>query len=222
MNKFEEVKSLFSRADEHLDWLRKYVVHPDPKLLAHNRGFYIVPESGDYIAGKIRIVIGEFASCQRNGLNYLTCAVAEQDSGVASNSVQFPLESSPDKFRDRRTRFLRGVADEHVAFFERLQPYNTGKPFDLLRDLSNAYRHRELIRIEKQFQDTKLATPPPHTFRVPAGHKMRVEYFEIAVSLADGSPIVQVLEEIERRVRQAVVEFREPLKKYIRQNCIDF
>jgi hypothetical protein len=218
LDKFQEVEALFSRAAEHLKWLRENVVHPDPNLFADKEGYAFLPESGDIFGAKVRIVVGEFASCLRNVLNYLTCALAEQDSGATSNSVQFPLESSPDGFRNNRSRYLRGIFDEHLAFFERFQPYNAGQPFELLRELSNAYRHRELIRVEKKFQRSKIPTPPPQTYRIPAGHEMRVDYFAIAVSLPDGSPIVEVLEEIERSVRQTANEFKTLLARYISLN----
>jgi hypothetical protein len=222
MNKFQEVEGLFSRAEEHLNWLREYVVHPDPDRLATNSGYYIAPESGDIFTAKVRIVIGEFASCLRNALNYLTCAVAEQDSGVWSNTNQFPLESSVKGFEGNRSRFLQRVSDEHVRFFERFQPYNIGRPFERLRDFSNAYRHRELIRVEKQFQNTELPKPPPQTYRLPAGHEVRMNYFVTAISLADGNRVVQALEEIEGGVRQAVIGFRQPLERYIRLSGITF
>lgn len=224
LNKFQEVEALFSRAEEHLNWLRENVVHPDPDRFASKEGFYFVEGSGDIFTARVVIIVGEFASCLRNALNYLTCALVEEKGGSASKSVQFPLESSPEGFASEhvRKRYLKGIPKEHFAFFERFQPYKAGKPFELLRELSNAYRHRELIRVEKVFQRSKGITPPPQTQLTVGGHQMRVEFFAIAVSLPDGSPIIETLEEIERRVRDTVVEFREPLGKYIRDNCIQF
>src|SRR5260370_13168350 len=96
LNKLQEIEFLIGRADEHLEWLRKYVITPDPNLVADNLGYYFAPESGDNITTRIRIVIGEFASCLRNSLNYFACTVAEQDSGSVGKQVQFPIESSPD------------------------------------------------------------------------------------------------------------------------------
>lgn len=225
LNKFQEVKALFSRADEHLEWLREQVVHPDPNLFAENEGFNFVEGSGDLFAAKIRIVVSEFASCLRNALNYLTCALAEQDSGSVANTVQFPLESDPKRCpRDERVRdrFLKGIADEHLAFFERFQPYKAGKPFELLRDLTNPYRHRELISINKTFQRGKESAPPSQTVTLPVGHKVTVNYFSLAVSLPDGAPVVETLEEIKRRVAQAVEGFRKPLARYISEHIEDF
>lgn len=223
LNKFQEAEALLIRADEHLKWLGSFVVHPNANLAADNAGYYFLPQSGDLFAAKVRVVIGECASCLRNALNYLTCAVAEQDSRTpAANSVQFPLESSPDSFFDNRNRFLRGVADEHLAFFERFQPYNAGEPFKLLRDLSNAYRHRELIRVQQKIEWIEASPPPPQTYRLPADHEVRMDHFSVAISLAEGTPVVQTLEEIQRRVREAVKEFRQPLARYISEHIEEF
>jgi hypothetical protein len=42
-----------------------------------------------------------------------------------------------------------------------------------------------------------------------------VEYFSVAVSLPDGRPVVQALEEIGRCVRQTVDEFKLALARHI-------
>src|SRR6266852_1868559 len=109
LNKLQEIELLLNRAGEHLEWLREYAVHPDPKIVPENAGYYILPESGDLFAGKIRIVMGEFASCLRNALNYLTCALAEQDSGSIGKQVQFPIESTAESFAGHRNSYLEGV-----------------------------------------------------------------------------------------------------------------
>src|SRR5208282_6765353 len=113
LNKFEEIKFLLERADEHLKWLREQVVHPNPDLVANKTGYYITPESGDIFAAQVRIIIGECVSCMRNALNYATSIVSEQDSKAVFNSVQFPIESSPENFAANRSRYLKGIADEH-------------------------------------------------------------------------------------------------------------
>lgn len=224
LNKFQEVEALLSRAEEHLRWLSGNVIHPDPDRFAGKHGVYFVEGSGDIFTAKIVIVVGEFASCLRNALNYLTCVLAQQDSGSVANTVKFPLESSPDGFASDRVRrgYLKGIADEHLAFFEPFQPYNAGKPFELLRDLTNAHRHRELIRVKKVFQRPEGVAPPPETQRVAGGHEMRVEYFAVAESLPDGSRIIETLKEIERCVREAITEFRKPLARYISLHVEDF
>jgi hypothetical protein len=41
---------------------------------------------------------------------------------------------------------------------------------------------------------------------------VQVDAFTVAVSLEDGTPIIQALEEIERRVRAAILHFDAVLK----------
>jgi hypothetical protein len=153
-NKRQELDFLLRRAGEHLVWLRENVVHPDANISAENMGYYVIPSAGDAFAGKIKIVIGEHVGSLRNALNYLTCAVAEQDSGRIGKQVQFPIESSPDSFAAHRNSYLEGVLDEHLALFKRYQPCFAPDVgwISLLRDLSNWYRHKGLIRIQKVFQ----------------------------------------------------------------------
>ena len=102
LNKLQEMLLLLDRADEHLNWLRKHAVHPSRELGAESSGYYILAESGDLFAGKIRIVMGEFASCLRNALNYATCTLAERDSGAIGRQVQFPIEDSREGFNGHR------------------------------------------------------------------------------------------------------------------------
>jgi hypothetical protein len=207
LSKFQEIELLLDRADEHLEWLRKYVSHPDPNLRPENSGYYILPESGDLFAGKMRILMGEFASCLRNALNYATCTLAEQDSGRLGRRVQFPIEDSSDGFMGRRNSYLKGVRDEHLALFEKLQPYNAGNEFKLLREFTNDYRHRELIRVEKVFQRPGRFVCPPKIERHPT-FTVEVREFTFAVSLPDGSAFVETLEDIKRRVVAAIKEFK--------------
>jgi len=211
LNKLQEIELLLDRAHEHLEWLQKYVVHPDPNLVPERAGYHILPESFDPITGQIRIVMGEFASCLRNALNYLTCALAEQDSGSIGKRVQFPIEDTPDDFTTKRVRqgHLKGIRDEHLALFERFQPYRaTDKDWiGLLRDLSNWYRHNGLIRVEKVFQGPKDPTLPAEIeWHGPLKMEVRRD-FTFAVSLPDGRPVIETLEELLLLVRGAIKEF---------------
>lgn len=224
VNKFQEIEFLISRADEHLEWLRQRVVNPDPDLASNNLGYYFLPESGDIFTTNIRIVIGEFASCLRNSLNYFTCAVAEQDSGSVGKRVQFPIESCPKSFTGHRDSYLKGISDEHVAAFERLQPYNAADEgwLGLLRDLSNWYRHHGLIRIQKVIQRSAGPALPTQTER---HGKFTVEMdpnFTFAVSLEDGRPIIETLEKILLLVRQTIDELKPALARYLSEHIEDF
>jgi hypothetical protein len=213
LNKLQEIDLLLDRAGEHLKWLRKYAIHPDPNLIPEKAGYYISPESGDIYTGTIRIVIGEFASSLRNALNYLTCALTEQDSGRVGKKVQFPIESSPKGFWYHRDTYLEGIRDEHLALFERFQPYRATDEnwIGLLRDLSNWYRHNGLIRVEKVFQRPKVPTTPAQTERRGLFTVEVRRDFTFAVSLPDGRPVIQTLEKLLLRVREAIKEFEAML-----------
>ncbi|SRR6266404_240787 len=217
LNKFQEIELLLKRADEHLEWLRQRVIHPDADLIPKKLGFYIAEESFDLYVGRIRIVLGEYTSCLRNALNYPTCALAEQESksGVVSNSVQFPIEGCVKSFKANRNRFLKGIPDKHVAFFERHQPYNARNRFEILRDYSNAYRHRELGQVQKVFQRPKEFTTPSQTERV-GSFEVEVRFdLALAVAFPDGSRIIETLEELPAHVLQTVEEFKPLLAGYL-------
>ncbi len=216
VNKFEEIDLLFERADEHLEWLRKHVIHPDENLVPEQIGFHIVESSGDRFTGKVRIVIGEFATCLRNALNYATMIVAEQDSKAAvGNTVQFPIDDCEDTFERNAPRYLRGISEEHVAFFKTHQPYAARNRLALLRELTNVYRHRELIAVKKVFQRPERFTTPSDTHTI-GQFKVEVRHdFSVAIAFPDGSRIIEALEELRLEVPKIVEEFRPLLKEWL-------
>ena len=94
---------------------------------------------------------------------------------------------------------MKGISDEHVASIERFQPYKAGNWIKDLQTFSNWYRHTGLIKVQKVFQRPE---------------EMNSEFFA-AISLEDGRPIVQTLEEIERRVRETINELKPLLARYL-------
>jgi hypothetical protein len=224
LNKFHEVQLLLDRADEHLKWLRDWVVHPDADLIPANEGIYVVQTSFDVATAKIRIVIGEYASCLRNSLNYLTCAVADQDSSRVGKRVQLPIVSDPKDWPRNRDIQLEGVDPQHFAFFERLQPFNASQPswLALLRDLSDWYRHKGLIKVEKVFQRPRAPSMPTRTVRY--GRATMKVYPEITfgVTLENGLPVIETLEKLKVRTAETIEEFKSPLAEYISLNIEEF
>src|SRR5260370_3345243 len=93
-NKFDEIKPLIERADEHLSWIRETLTAPHQANIPTD---YTNPELRrnfledflDELTTKIKIRIGEFTNSLRSPLNYVACALAEKDSASVSNSVQF-------------------------------------------------------------------------------------------------------------------------------------
>jgi hypothetical protein len=213
LNKLQEIEFVLERAGEHLDWLRKRVRHPDPDLTPDDDR-RILEESFDHYAGDIRIRIGECAGSLRNALNYLMCVFAEQDWKSVGKQVQFPIEDTPKDFASKRCRhgYLKGISDEHVARIENFQPYYAGNWVKDLQVLSNWYRHSGLIKVQKQFQRPKSVASPSRAGIT--GVDVNSEFFA-AVSLEDGRPVVETLEEIERSVRAAIDELKLLLPGYL-------
>jgi hypothetical protein len=215
LNKFKEVEFILKRASESLDWLRGNVRHPDPDL-SPDKQWRILEESFDLYTTDVRFHMGEFASRLRNGLNYFTCILAEQDSGRVGKRVQFPIEDMPEGFAGHRDSYLEGITDEHVAAIEVYQPYKTGDWIKDLRALSNWYRHSGLIKAQKVFQEPKRFPSPPRAYRTPAGHVVEMQSgFFVAVSLEDGRPVVQTLEEIHRRICGATDNLKPTIQRYL-------
>jgi hypothetical protein len=213
---FDEVQGLIDRSDKHLEWLKDYIPHFNEKALAYNPDAVSLDESFDLITREIRITLGKFANCLRSVLDYLTCAVVEQDSlQEASNRVQFPIEDQPDVFQNRRDTQLKGLLDKHVPFFERYQPYNNSWNWTaLLRDLTNFNKHRGLINVKKTLHqvatlspalgDTKGSGSGPDKMQMQSG-------LAFTISFKNGSNIISQLEVIRHGVQEIVAHFRSLL-----------
>lgn len=221
MNKFEEIQYVYDRADEHLGWLSDHIIHPDENLVPEKFGYQILEDSGDVHVGKMRVVIGEYATCLRNALNYATMIMAEQETGSSTvgNSVQFPIDDSEKIFKGHVCRYLKGIKDPNkIAFFEAKQPYKARNRLALLRDLTNVHRHRELIAVKKVFQRPERFTEPAETKRV-GRFKMEVRYdFTVAVAFPNGGRILEALNELRAYVPQVVEEFRPHIRKWLSLN----
>jgi len=212
LDKIDEIKLILKRADEHLRWLRQRIRHPNPDLVPADKGRYIGEASYDFwVAAEIRIHVGEFAGTLRNALNYLTCAFAEQDSGRIGKQVKFPIVGSPNEFAGLRASYLEGIADEHLALFEGLQPYKAGDWIKDLQTFSNWYRHTGLIKVHKVFQQHKSIPSPAQTKDIIM--QMEGGVFP-AVALEDGRPIIETLEKLLLRVREAIDQFEPSLSDY--------
>jgi hypothetical protein len=72
--------------------------------------------------------------------------------------TQFPIYKSAEDFAARPSSWLKGVPEATVAAIERLQPYRlapqkpTAEPLYLLRELSNADKHRVLATVTTAVQ----------------------------------------------------------------------
>lgn len=97
------------------------------------------------IPARFPIIVGEIAYNLRASLDYLVYRLAFRDSGAIQKGTQFPIESTPQGFRGRRNRFLKGVNDAHTAMIGGLQPYNGVEWTQRLVTTSNQDKHRDLV-----------------------------------------------------------------------------
>lgn len=94
--------------------------------------------------GELRLLTSEVLHHLRSTADHLVYNVAWLDSGREQRGTQFPVCSTRSAFRKVRTERLVGVSDEHLSWFEAVQPYNGVKWTDALRRLSNDDKHNFL------------------------------------------------------------------------------
>lgn len=105
---------------------------------------------------------GNIVHCCRSALDYLVCDLVFLNGRrpvEGSGGNQFPIFDKPPtsgkgktvSFAEKTARSLAGVAQAHVAMIEAIQPYQpendfgrAPNPFSMLRDRSNADKHRLL------------------------------------------------------------------------------
>jgi hypothetical protein len=209
IKKLDEINAMIDRGGKHFAWLEDFVRHHDGRVIPNEPDVHVLEESFDVIVTNIRIRIGECANSFRNALNYMTCAIAEQDSGHIGYAVQFPIEDSTQRFWNRRDTYLEGIRDERIATFEKFQPYNAGDWLKDLRSLSNFYKHKGLIVVDKQVDQIERLAP---TSRTKSGlrvitRQMHVNRPAIRVAFPDGRPIIQTLDVVHHGVCDIIDEF---------------
>jgi hypothetical protein len=228
LKKADEIKVLVDRANEHLTRIRQMLITPlSPNIPTTYTGIDLrrkfFEDCLDQVVLHIRVRIGEFANSLRSPLNYVACAFAEQDSGTVGKLVQFPIEDDPKSFRDRRTTYLKGVNDPHVTLIEGCQPYSGRNCMKFLRDFSHFYKHRGLVVVHRQAHYIEVISPQsdgesrnPHfaitfdTWRDKSGTEYIQPRIPVEVTLPDATPIMHVLDDIQRSVTVMLSDF-EPL-----------
>jgi len=145
----------------------------------------------------------------RSALNYLTARLFELDAGTKGTHVQFPIESTPHKFKRQRDRYLRGISEVHVAAIERLQPYNGNEWATNLQRLSNLHKHDDLVIVAHDYllggnrTVSKKKNPNVQRFTMRMNIKPALR-----IALGDGLPVVEALEVIQGQVAQTLDAFK--------------
>ncbi len=220
---FRTAQARVNRAEEHLADLKALVervrkqysdapIEDDFRLSMRGEVFGI--ELGEPMLG---ILIGETVYNLRASLDYLVYALAQEDSGSFQNGTQFPIEDTPDGFAGRlKQGFLKGINEAHKATIEGLQPYNGCNWTKTLRDLSNPDKHRHLVRLKGHHATWYREVPPPKTGTIALDPSVRYVDMEtrrsLDVTLADGTPIVDTLEQLKSEVANLLQAFDPDFK----------
>jgi hypothetical protein len=173
-----------------------------------------------------RVLIGEIIYNLRAALDYLIYELALLDSGAEQQGTQFPIEHTPQGFNGRRNSFLKGLSVKHITSIEVLQPYNGTTWAHLLALLSNPDKHRHLtpvVNLSESRINISAHTPGElkgvlsHVYRTKnaAGEllDMQVETdFALHVTLSDGTPIVETLQQLQFQVRNTLDAFKSEFK----------
>ncbi len=173
-------------------------------------GSFLFARAENPIPADILLTTSEAVGHLRSALDYLVHELAWLDSGEkpgTRSKTQFPVEDTLERFNDRRRTFLAGVSDAHAAEIALLQPFNGCLWTELLRDLSNPDKHRELLTVQHNTGlGIEIFTEPVPSPPGAALQTIRFE-FRIFVGIRDGTPIADVLEDLGRRVLGTLDQF---------------
>jgi hypothetical protein len=192
-----------------------------------------VPEIAERIA-TISVMVGEAAYNLRAALDYLINELSFRDSRKRYDSLQFPIEDSPEGFQMRctglrkgeqkpneRVWWLRGINQAHIDAIENVQPYRGCQWTKTLRGLSNPDKHRRLTILNERFDpgvpDITVRTGPiyPSDDLYPSetmpgrgytGVEVKID-LSLYIAFEDGTPVVETLEELKSEVGNFLAEF---------------
>jgi len=165
------------------------------------------------------ILVGEVCYNLRAALDYLVFELAKLDSGAEQEQTQFPIADDAGKFKEQSQR-LKGLKRTHVKAIESLQPYNHGCEWTRrLRDWSNPDKHRTLARVQTKHELRVHAVDREHLREfenMPGATFIEVKGTGVYAKLelhndlqfADGSTVIQPLEEILTHVAGTLEQFR--------------
>jgi hypothetical protein len=138
-------------------------------------------------------LIGEVIQSLRKALDYLVYELACFDSKNIVERTQFVIVDSENDF-SKNLWHLKGLTGEHIAMFERLQPYNGCSWTKLIRDLSNPDKHRTLTAI-RHF--TGIHIDSANTEAILAGKQVDLDdYATIEITFVKGPTVIAGLQQL--------------------------
>jgi hypothetical protein len=223
---FERVR----RAEEHIEDLRQRLAdilrlqekavraELNPRPPHYPKPILTGPTYAGHIIG---ILIGEVCYNLRTALDYLVFELIKLDTGCVKDFTQSPIVDSKDKFRGWKKGNGRGFNATHIACIEILQPYKGCNWTKRLRELSNPDKHRELIPIggsirihayaratTAHFDDVRETSITTAKHPVTGANVDVKIHFAGNIQLADGTPIIETLEEIKSQIANTLAAFK--------------
>ena len=155
-------------------------------------------------------LIGETIQNLRTALDYLVYELACFDAKSIIDNTQFVIVDCEKDFR-KNLWHLKGLTGEHIAMFERLQPYQRCHWTKLLRDLSNPDKHRHLTAVK---HPVAFRLDASNTEAILAGKQVNMNsYASIQIKFSDGTPIIESLEQLVLDVTQTLNMFKPEFQR---------
>ncbi|MBI3744253.1 MAG: hypothetical protein HY261_08230 [Chloroflexi bacterium] len=158
---------------------------------------------------KLSRLVGYVVQDLRTALEYLVYELACFDAKANVDMTQFVIADSEEEFRKNKWH-LRGLTGEHIAAFERLQPYNGHQWTGMIRDLSNPDKHRHLLALKSP---VTIRIDPRNTQEILAGRPVDVgSYATTTIAFSDGTPIIEGLEHLTKMTAETLDNFKPEFK----------
>ena len=166
---------------------------------------------------EIKVLVGEIVDNLRNALDYLIFQLAKHNKAKEVPNTQFITAKNLAEFERRKKKRLKGLKPHQINMIEEYQPYNGGEWLELLVNISNRDKHRELNDVynydnvvlnfgtinEDQDQREFLVFKNVDDH----GANVSIKRDTIGIYLADGYPAVQTLEVMLEGVRLVLLRF---------------
>jgi hypothetical protein len=158
-----------------------------------NATFYPTPP-------RTKRLIGEAVQNLRAALDYLVFQVCCSDSKSVVAKTQLVIADSEQNFIADSKRHFKGMSGEHIAMFQKLQPYTGCEWTGIIRDLSNPSKHEHLTMVQ---HPVRLSISEGSTDAILAGQMISLESdISMDVAFMNGKAVIDQLEELVTKVTE--------------------
>ena len=220
------------RADKHLQEIKSEVeilrqTQYDHMTVEHNPKTQkaLVQYSQLIVPWCIVLAVSDCIHSFRSALDYIIYELAKADSLKVQDGTQFLIEDTPEGFRKKVKRRLKGLTSLHVNAVESYQPYKGVNWTKTLRDISNPDKHRELTVVDSDaMRDFTMKFGNPGSFDGLPGKvfhgagrggafDMHVERkCTISIAFSNELLVIETLDVMKSQVAQTVEFFKPEFK----------